>query len=305
MTTPRAQGLWAPMLTPLDGDLTPDVPRAVAFGKDLLDQGCHGLVVFGTTGEATSFSVAERQAVLEALLEAGIAPERMMIGTGCCALTDSVALTAHAAGLGCKQVLMLPPFYYKGPSDEGLFRAYAETIERVGDGDLALYLYHFPRLSQVPISHELIERLLAAYPDTLAGLKDSSGDAAGCTAFIRAFPDLAVFPGTETIMLAMLEAGGAGCITASANVNAPAIRALWDAFQAGSPEAKSLQEAITAVRLVLQSTPAIPTLKQVLAWRGNDEAWLTLRPPLTNLSEGQATALQTCLTDLSFELRAA
>ena len=305
MTTPRAQGLWAPMLTPLDGDLTPDVPRAVAFGKDLLDQGCHGLVVFGTTGEATSFSVAERQAVLEALIEAGIAPERMMIGTGCCALTDSVALTAHAAGLGCKQVLMLPPFYYKGPSDEGLFRAYAETIERVGDGDLALYLYHFPRLSQVPISHELIERLLAAYPDTLAGLKDSTGDAAGCAAFISAFPGLAVFPGTETIMLAMLEAGGAGCITASANVNAPAIRALWDAFQAGSPEARSLQEAITAVRLVLQSTPAIPTLKQVLAWRGNDQAWLNLRPPLTNLSEAQATALRTCLIDLSFTLRAA
>jgi 4-hydroxy-tetrahydrodipicolinate synthase len=304
-STETAAGLWAPALTPLTGDLAPDTGRAVAHVRRLLEGGCHGVALFGTTGEATSFSVEQRTALLEAILEAGVAPERLMVGTGCCALADSLRLTGHAAGLGCKKVLMLPPFYYKGMSDQGLFDSYAAVIDRVGDPGLALYLYHFPRLSGVPITHGLVERLLAAYPETVKGLKDSTGDAESCAGFIARFPRLAVFPGTETIMLDMLLEGAAGCITASANVNSRAIRQVYDAHRAERSEARELQNGITALRQVLQASPMIPALKHVLAGRLGDPAWLRLCPPLTPLTAEQAGALDTGLGDLGFTLEAA
>jgi 4-hydroxy-tetrahydrodipicolinate synthase len=302
----RAQGLWAPALTALDEDLAPDAGRTAAHVRRLLDQeGCHGVTIFGTTGEATSFSVAERKAVLEAVLEAGVPAARLMVGTGCCALTDSVELTRHAADLGCTRVLMLPPFYYKGVSDEGLHASYAEVIERTGDAKLEVYLYHFPRLSAVPITHGLVERLLTTHPQTIKGIKDSSGDPEGCAHFIARFPGLAIFPGTEAIMLDMLELGAAGCISASANVNGPAIRRVWDAWKAGREDRQDLQDEITATRLVLQANPMIPGLKQILAHRLGDSAWLELRPPLTPLTSAQATALEAELARLGFDLQAA
>jgi 4-hydroxy-tetrahydrodipicolinate synthase len=300
-----AAGLWAPACTPVDQDLAPDAPRYVAHVERLLEEGCHGVAVFGTTGEATSFSVEERQVVLEALIEAGVAPERLMVGTGCAAFSDSVALSAHAASLGCKKQLMLPPFYYKEVSDEGLFASYAAIIDRVADPALAVYLYHFPRLSQTPITHGLVRMLAAAYPETIKGIKDSSGDPDSGIGFIEAFPKLAIFPGTEAIMLDLLEAGAAGCISASANVNAPAIRAVYDAWTEGVPEAAELQQGITALRMVLQAAPLIPVLKRILARRLGDPAWLALRPPLVQLSAAQADALETGLAELEFSLEAA
>lgn len=303
--TENSGGVWAPALTPLTEDLAPDSGRATAQVKRLLDGGCHGAALFGTTGEATSFSVEQRMALLEAVLEAGVAPERLMVGSGCCALVDSVRLTAHAAGLGVKKVLMLPPFYYKGMSDQGLFDSYAAVIDRVGDPELALYLYHFPRLSGVPITHGLVEQLLFAYPQTVKGLKDSTGDPESCAGFIARFPALAVFPGTESIMLDMLLKGAAGCITASANVNAAAIRRVYDAWRAESPEARELQDGITALRMVLQANPMIPVLKHLLAERLEDPAWRRLCPPLTPLSAEQLRALDSGLGDLGFSLEAA
>ncbi len=305
-TADQAEGLWAPALTALRDGLAPDAARTTDHVRHLLDEdGCHGVTIFGTTGEATSFSVAERKSLLEAVLNAGIAPARLMVGTGCCALSDSIELTRHAAGLGCKRVLMLPPFYYKGVSDEGLHASYAEVIERTGDAALEVYLYHFPRLSAVPITHGLVERLLAAYPDTIKGIKDSSGDPEGCAHFIARFPDLAIFPGTEAIMLDMLELGAAGCISASANVNGPAIRRVWDAFKDEREDRQQLQDEITATRMVLQANPMIPTLKQILAHRLGDSAWIGVRPPLTPLSGEQATGLETELSRLGFSLQAA
>lgn len=303
--TETAAGVWAPALTPLTEDLVPDSGRAIAHVKRLLDGGCHGAALFGTTGEATSFSVEQRVALLEAVLEAGVAPERLMVGTGCCALADSLRLTAHAAGLGVKKVLMLPPFYYKGTGDQGLFDSYAAVIDRVGDPELALYLYHFPRLSGVPITHGLVAQLLAAYPETVKGLKDSTGDPESCAGFIAGFPGLAVFPGTESIMLDMLLKGAAGCITASANVNGAAIRRVYDAWRAEGPEARELQNGITALRMVLQANPMIPTLKHLLAERLDDPAWRRLCPPLTPLTAEQLGALDSGLGDLGFSLEAA
>src|SRR6266704_1865196 len=177
MTAPkRLSGVLAPVVTPFKRDLSPDRERYVRHCKWLLANGCRGLAVFGTNSEANSLSVDERMVLLETLVQEGVPADRLMPGTGCCALIDSVRLTAHATALGCAGVLMLPPFYYKGVSDEGLYRNFAEVIERVGDARLQLYLYHIPPVSQVPISLGLIERLLGKYPGIVAGVKDSSGD---------------------------------------------------------------------------------------------------------------------------------
>jgi 4-hydroxy-tetrahydrodipicolinate synthase len=209
----RAHGVWAPALTPLNDRLEPDKEKAVDYYLWLLEAGCHGLAFMGTNSEATSFSVAERIELLEAALAAGIDPKRLMVGSGCAALSDSVTLTRHATAAGCS-VLTLPPFYYKDISEKGLYASYAELIERVASPDLRLYFYHFPKLSMVSIVHPVIERLLDAYPGAIKGLKDSSGDAAGCAGYIERFADLAIFPGNELLLLDILKGRAplrAGC----------------------------------------------------------------------------------------------
>ncbi|MCG2597127.1 MAG: dihydrodipicolinate synthase family protein, partial [Achromobacter sp.] len=217
----RPQGVYSPVLTPFNADLSPSAPRFVGHCRALLEQGA-GLAIFGTNSEANSLSVAEKRHLLDALLDAGLPAARMMPGTGACALPDAVELTRHAVGAGCGGVLMLPPFYYKGVSDEGLFRAFAHVIERVADERLRIYLYHIPPVSGVPISLGLIDRLLGEFPGIVAGIKDSSGDWANTQAMLRDFQPRGfdVFAGTETVLLETMRAGGAGCITATGTVNA-------------------------------------------------------------------------------------
>ena len=286
--SPAARGVWSPVLVPLRPDLSIDPERFIAHARRLLAQGCHGLALFGTTGEASSFSVAERKALLERVVESGIPPERLMVGTGCCALTDSVELTRHAAGAGCRRVLMLPPFYYKGVSDEGLFRSFAEVIERVGESDLRVFLYHFPRLSGVPITGGLIALLVDAFPEVVAGVKDSSGDWSNTRMMLDRFPRLAIFPGSEVFLLDGLRAGGAGCITATSNVNAAGARAVFDAWSEGrdaTDTADAAQAAATAVRRAIDRHPGIPAQKYLIAHHRNDPAWRAVRPPMTALTD--------------------
>ena len=199
---PRITGVLSPVVTPFGKDLAPDPERFVRQCRWLLSQNV-GLAVFGTNSEANSLSVEEKIELLDRLVAAGLDPARMMPGTGCCALTDSVRLTAHAMKVGCGGVLMLPPFYYKGVSDDGLFRSFAEIIERVGDARLRVYVYHIPPVSQVPITLGLVERLLAAYPGQVAGMKDSGGDWSNTKAFLDAFAKAGfdVFAGSETCLL--------------------------------------------------------------------------------------------------------
>jgi 4-hydroxy-tetrahydrodipicolinate synthase len=296
-----AAGIWAPAVTPLDTDLMPDHQRAIAHMRWLLDSGCHGIAYMGTTSEATSFSVGERIALLDAALEAGIAPDRLMVGSGCAALSDSVALTRHATKAGCK-VLVLPPFYYKDISDDGLYASYAALIDRVGDDKLQLFFYHFPKLSAVPITHAVIKRLMKDYPKVIKGLKDSSGDPEGCAAFIEAFPDLSIFPGTETLLLSMLERGGAGTITASANINPGAIRKVYDAWATDDSDMVALQEKITTLRLILQRNAMVPTLKAALANELEDDGWLRVRPPLTMLGAAAKDDLISALNGFGFSI---
>jgi 4-hydroxy-tetrahydrodipicolinate synthase len=290
------------VLTPVDEDLKPDAARFVAHARWLLDEGCHGLVVFGTTGEANSFAVDERIELLEAVVAAGLPRERILVGTGCCALTDTVRLTRHALSLGITGILALPPFYYKNNSDEALFGSFDEVIQRVGDEDFSLYLYHFPGLSGVPITPGLIERLGAAYPRVLAGVKDSSGNWDNTRLLIERFPELAIFPGAETLLLPGLRAGGAGCISASCNVNTRQIRRLYDAFEPGAGGAEERQEQLNAVRKVLQLRPMVPVMKHLIADARSDPAWRRVRPPLLPLPEVEASALASELAALGWRI---
>src|SRR5512138_3266702 len=218
----RIRGLLAPVLTPFHADLSPDARRLARHARWLLAHGCAGLAPFGTTSEANSLSVAERESLLDALLEEGIPADRLVPGTGSSALPDAVRLTAQAVRRGCAGVLALPPFYYKAVSEDGLFRFFAEVIERVGDARLRVYLYHIPPVAQVGFSLALVERLLRAYPRTVAGMKDSSGDYANTKAILDRFAKhgFDVFVGSERFLLAGMRGGGAGCISATANVNA-------------------------------------------------------------------------------------
>lgn len=297
-------GVIAPVLTPFGDDGNPDADRFVAHAKWLLADGCTGLAPFGTTGEANSLGVEERMGLLDALIESGIDPKLLMPGTGLCALSDTVTVTKHAIERGCGGVMTLPPFYYKAVSDDGLFAYFAELIERTGDDRLKIYLYHIPPVAQVGFSVELVGRLIKAYPGTVVGLKDSSGDWSNTKALLDAYPGFTVFPGSEVFLLDGLRNGSAGCITATGNVNARMIRKVYDNWQ--TDQAVDLQAEITAVRATIQARPMIPMLKAIVAHYRNDPGWARVRPPFLPLDADEAKAGIAELTEqFGFELKAA
>ena len=297
----RMKGVLSPVVTPFKADLSPDPERFVRQCRWLLSQEV-GLAVFGTNSEANSLSTEEKVELLDRLVAGGVDPARLMPGTGCCALTDSVRLTAHAMKLGAGGVLMLPPFYYKGVSDDGLFRSFAEVIERVGDDRLRVYLYHIPPVAQVGIGPALVERLLEGYPRAIAGMKDSSGDFENTKRMLDRFAarGFDVFVGSERFLLENLRGGGVGCITATGNVNAAAIDRLFRGWR--SPDAERLQEEVNAVRAIVEKLPVIPALKAILAHQARDPEWGTVRPPLVALDAARRDALLAELGALGFEM---
>jgi len=299
MSTDDLCGVIAPVITPFGPDLGIDVEQSIRYCRWLLSQNC-GLAVFGTNSEANSLSLEERLDLLDQLVEAGIDARRMMPGTGCCSTVETARLTARAVDLGCGGVLMLPPFYYKGVSDDGLFAAFADVIEKVGDDRLRIYLYHIPPVSQVPITLQLTERLLKAYPGTVVGMKDSSGDWSNTEAMLRAFPELRMFVGSETFLLAGMRAGGVGCISATANVNPDGIDALYQNWR--SAEADDLQAGLNTIRQTLQAHPMIPALKATAAHFSGHDGWRRVRPPLVSLSEQEAGAVVSDLADVGFKM---
>ncbi len=302
MRSPESpRGVLSPVVTPFMRDLRPDVGRLLRHCRWLLDNDV-GLAVFGTNSEANSLTVAEKLGLLDALVEAGLPAARMMPGTGTCAIPDTVELTRRAVAHGCGGVLMLPPFYYKGVSDDGLFASFAEVIERVDDPRLRIYLYHIPPVSMVPISLTLIDRLLNRYPGTIAGIKDSSGDWTNTRAMLDQFQPRGfdVFAGSETFLLATLRGGGAGCISATANVNPGAIAKLGRDWQ--NPDADARQAALDRVRAIFQKFPMIPALKAAVAHFSGDNSWTTVRPPLVALSDDQQHQLLESLDALEFAM---
>jgi 4-hydroxy-tetrahydrodipicolinate synthase len=287
------RGIFVPTLTPVHADLSPDIERWVTFSKDLLASGAHGLCPFGTTSEANSFGISERIDMLDQLVASGIPAAKLMPGTGTPAIPDTVRLTSHAVKLGCGGVLVLPPYYYKAVTDDGLFRAMAEVIERVGDSRLRVYLYHIPPVAQVSFSLALIERLIKAYPETVVGLKDSSGDWNNLHAILTSFPGFGTFTGSERFLLDTLKLGGAGSINAVANLISPLERRLVDRWQ--SDDAPALQEAVSQMRSVFKDAPAIPALKHMVAHVRQDPNWRNLRPPFVNLTDAQEQSVLTAL----------
>jgi 4-hydroxy-tetrahydrodipicolinate synthase len=295
-------GVLVPVLTPFTPAGEPDAGRFVSFCRFLLDQGADGLAVFGTTSEANSMAGSERMALLDKLIASGIPADKLMPGAGACSITEAATLIKHAVGHGVGGVLMLPPFYYKGMTDGGVYDFVAAVIDRVASAALRMYLYHIPPQTMIPFTVELVGRLIKAYPKTVVGLKDSSGDWNNTKALCDAYAasGFAIFPGSETFLLDGLRAGGVGCITASGNVNVPGIRKVYENWK--TPQADALQAEITLVRKTIQAYPMVPALKRIVAHFHNDPDWAAVRPPMERLSEAQSKALLADLAKIGFTL---
>src|SRR5436190_1478630 len=284
MAAARIKGVLSPVVTPFKRDFSPDVGRFIAHCKWLLSQDC-GLAVFGTNSEANSMSAKERMGLLEAIVSAGVPTDRMMPGTGACSINEAAEVSAHATRLGVGGVLMLPPFYYKGVPEEGLFRFFSEVVQRVGDDRLRVYLYRIPPVSAVPITHKLVERLMKAYPKQIAGMKDSADDWTHTKSMIDAFAKdgFDVFSGNEKPLIDNIKSGGAGCISATANINPGKIAETYKKY--ATAEGEKLQGWINEVRGVMQGYVMIPALKYVIAHYASDGPWTPVRPPLVETDE--------------------
>jgi 4-hydroxy-tetrahydrodipicolinate synthase len=283
-------GVNAAVLTPMNADLSIDLDRMAAHCRWLLANGCNGLAVLGTTGEANSLGIQERIALLEGLIGRGIPASKMLPGTGTTALTDTVLLTKTAESLGCRGALLLPPFYYKNPSDDGLLAYFNEVAQRVG-GAISLYLYNFPQQSAIPFGVEFIARLLKANPGKYRGIKDSSGSYDNGLAYVENFAKdgFEVYAGDDTLLKPLLEKGSAGCITAASNVNCAIgaqVYAQWNT-SAGA----AAHEVLAATRKAVISVPLIPGLKALVGRNTGDARWNNIRPPHLPLTAAQQTSL--------------
>ena len=303
MASEKMRGVITPILTPFNNDLSVNHSLYVEHAHWLLDRGIHTISPFGTTGEALSHSVPERMAALDALVNGGIDPARLMPGTGLCNLDDTVALCRHAVALGCAAVMTLPPFFFKNASDEGLFRYFVKLIETVDNPDLKVCLYHIPPMAGIGFTPELAGRLSGAFPDTVVAYKDSSGDFDNTCAVIQAAPALSVFPGAETFLKPGLENGAAGCISATCNVNPSAIRQVYDiATGERKGDLEQCNGDMVAFRKQIEEYAPIPAMKGLLAHARKQPVWREVRPPLLPCSEQQTGDLLNALGDTLMDL---
>ena len=278
--TKARRGIYAAAISPFDEAGALDAKKLVAYCQYLLsDGGCDGVAPTGTTGEATSIPLAQRLALPAAFAEAGIAPDRVIFGTGACATGDAVALTRAAVEAGYTNVLVLPPFYYKNVSDDGIHAYYARLIDAVGSDGLRVYLYHFPQMSMTPFSTDLVVRLRRDFGATIAGLKDSSGDFAQSRAFAEATggidADFDVYPANEGMVFDGQAAGCAGIISGSTNAFANKVQ---QALKAEGAARDRALEAVKAARATAGKYPLMAAMKQIEAWRSGDEGWTAAGP---------------------------
>jgi len=282
-------GVFCAAATPVKADGTPDHGAFATHCRALLDDGCHGIALLGTTGEANSFGLRQRMDILEHAMAAGIPAGALLPGTSQTNVPDSVVLVRHAVECGARAAVVLPPFYYKSVSDDGLFRFYAELIEGVGHADLRIVLYHIPPIAQVGISLALVARLREAFPGVVIGVKDSSGKLDSMQAFAAAFDGFSVLAGADPLMLPLLRSGGAGCITSSSNLIGRHLRAVFDYWYRPDQEAlvETAQLRINAWRDLSNAYVQLPTVKAMLARRYGDTGWLNVRPPLVALMQDE------------------
>ena len=301
MSTP-VHGVIAAACTPIAEDGHPDAARLARHVENLRSSGCHFVLLFGTTGEGLSFSVEERIAALNGVLDEGVDASRLLIGTSACALPDAIQLTDHAVSRGTAGQLVFPPFHFSSVSDDGVFATYDRLIRGVADERMRLFFYHHPDLTSVDVSFPVIQRLLDAHGDLVAGIKDSSREWDHMQALCRSFPDLRVFAGTERYLAPILGAGGAGCISATVNVTAPLARRVYDTMKEGG-EAAELQTELSNLRMDIAQHPMIAAVKVMLAMQSGDKAWTRARPPILEASEnivGQLESLVEAISDSSF-----
>ena len=296
--TPAFAHVTAAIATPFrPADLSVDLELLERHARWLLSNGCDGLVLFGTTGESASLSLAERRAALEHVLRSGIEPHQVLVGTSACAMTEVVELTRRCAQLGCAGALIMPPFFFKGITVDGTLSFYAEVFARCGAELPPIYLYHIPQASGVAVGPELVGRLIERFGTTIRGYKDSSGDWTNTEQIRARFPKLETFVGSEALLLANLNAGGAGCISASVNVQPLATRELYDHWR--SSQADSLQESVSRLRKTLERAgPLIASTKAAIAALHHEPAWANPRPPLIALSPSEQRALESQLREL-------
>lgn len=292
MTTSKLQGVIAAIATAVDDKGEPDCARSTALARFLLANGCDGLNVLGTTGEATSFSLEQRKRVMSAYSEAGLPLDRLMVGTGAASVADAVALTRHAAELGFAGALLLPPFYYKGVPDDGLF-AYVEIIVRATAAEpIPIYLYHFPAQSGLPWHVKLVGRLVASFGTRIVGLKDSSGDMAYAREATKVAPGFKVFPSTEAVLMEARAGAFAGCISATANLNADLCARAWRDGDAGA------LDAAVSIRKLFDGKQLVPGVKALIAHIHDDAGWARVQPPLSAFSPSDEAAVSSAYDSL-------
>ena len=295
----KLHGVIAATPTPLKPDMSIDFERLIGHCRWLLgDGGCDGINLLGTTGEATSFSVEQRLAAMRAVASSGLPLERMMVGTGAAAFADAVTLTSAARELGFNGALLLPPFYYKGIDAESLADYVGDVLGKAGTSGLRLYLYHIPQNTGVPFPAEAIDRLIKRYPETIAGLKDSSGDIAFSRSLAAQFPGFDVFPSSEGSLTEWKSSGFAGCISATTNITGPLSQIAWS-----DPEGQRGRDAAAAamsIRTVLGSFPLMASVKAALAAMNAEPGWERLVPPLRPLSTDERTQLLARLAATEF-----
>jgi 4-hydroxy-tetrahydrodipicolinate synthase len=283
--TSSLRGVIAAVATAIDENGEPDCARSTKLARFLLDHGCDGLNVLGTTGEATSFSLAQRQRVMTAYLDAGLPMDRLMVGTGAASVADAVALTRHAAEVGFAGALVLPPFYYKGVPDDGLAASIDIIVKATAANPIPIYLYHFPAQSGLPWHAALIRRLLAAHRGRIVGLKDSSGDMAYAREAASIDPDFKVFPSTESVLTEARGGAFAGCISATANLNADLCQRAWSAGD------RAALDAAVTIRKLFDGKALVSGVKALLAHIHGDPAWARVQPPLAPFSAAARAAV--------------
>ncbi len=295
------RGVYAAAVSPFNADGSLAIPKLIAYCEHLLsDGGCDGVAPTGTTGEGTSVSMQDRLALPEAFAKAGIERDRVIFGTGAPATGDCIALTKAAYDAGYINVLVLPPYYYKGVSDDGLYSYYAQLVDAIGKDDLRIYMYHFPQMSQVPLSPELVVRLRKSFGPIIAGLKDSSGDFEQSRAIVEATggvaEDFDVYPSSEAMIWDGLSIGTAGTISGSTNIFANKVQTAIKAAEGTDRDAA--MEAVKNARAVASKYPLMPAMKQAEAWRTGDDEWTRMAPPLVPLAPAQSEAFRADLNAL-------
>ncbi len=291
----------SPVITPFKADGSPDAPKLLKQCKWLEANGV-GQAIFGTNSEANSMSAAQKMHTLTALVEGGLNPEHMMPGTGATSIDAAVTMTRHAVDHQCAGVLMLPPFYYKDVSDDGLFAYFSEVIQKVGSTALQIYIYNIPPVTKINLSLSLLERLTKEYPNTVVGMKDSSGDWAYTESVIKllAPSGFRVYAGSEVFLMRALRAGGVGCISATANVNPKAIAELAAHWRESNADER--QAGLDQVRGIFAKYQMIAGMKTAVAHYTNDPEWLRVRPPLMQLPADQQAQLLKELKQINFSM---